>query len=112
MANTITLDATLGIFNIVPDGSTDFDMATEYPQYADGVIIESIGFLPSAANDKLRVGCNTATGVDIMTPLLSITGGSMEKHFADEKRYKIYIDESECTFSTPGSVIIVIKFRA
>jgi hypothetical protein len=109
MANTVAIDHELKILQLTLD--SDFDLAASYPQYAGGVMLETVGFLPSAANDILRVCHATAAGIEIMPPIKSVTGGTLEKVFYDDRRYKPYIDYSDCTFGTPANVIIVIKFR-
>lgn len=109
-ANTVTINKKLGIINIVPDGSTDFDLVATYPDLPDGVRLREISYLPSAGTDVLRFKSATDAGVDIMPPLKSITGATQRYIFDDSVMYKPYLDASACTFGTAASVIIIIKY--
>lgn len=103
-ANTVTYS--YKAITIVPDGSTDWDVQTYFP---NGIQLCSIAMQSSAANDKLAMEEGSATGARL-TPGIDITGGGMIWYFDGSKRFP-YLDASDCTFSTAASVKITITYR-
>lgn len=103
-ANTVTYS--YKAITIVPDGSTDWDVQTYFP---NGIQLCSICMQSSAANDKLAMEEGSATGARL-TPGIDITGGGMVWYFDGSKRYP-YLDASDCTFSTAASVKITLTYK-
>lgn len=104
-ANTVTTAP--GKITIVPDGSTTYDSTSTYAQ---GLKVTAIKFYPSAVNDKLIVRHSTDTGT-IVAKHISIDGGVTKEYFDGTVRLKPVIKETECTFTTPGSVLIIIEYE-
>ena len=104
MAFTVTFSQS-GTVNIIPDGSTAFDMG----QYSHTpVMLRSIKLVPSAANDKIQVRDGSATG-DIICYMRDSANDGVETAFKPPKPCRPYIVGSECTFGTAANARIIME---
>ena len=102
-ANTVT--KTGNIIEITPDGSTDWNSVTTYPQ---GLHIYAITLCSSAANDKISLRNGSATGAHVFPFLADVTGGGLVMYYGDAT-LKPFLKASECTFGTPANARIIIQ---
>lgn len=101
---------TVGILSLVPaDATTSYDSSTNF---ANGMYISSIGFMPSQAGDKLVVRNGSATGAKIAN-FYSVDGGPQIKYFSGERVYRPYILYTDNTIGgTATNVVVTIEYRS
>lgn len=108
MALTVTKGTTAdNVISILFDGSTLWDSATDYP---NGLVIESMEFVPSATNDILIVRQAVATGVQYFQIKAASAYTNHIKYFNTGdgvKRMYPYIVGAEA--SSGGLLIITLK---
>lgn len=112
MANTTTIDGNvLEIVGLDADWSIDNDATG----LAAGIIIDSIIFKPSGANDVMVIKnskAGTATDAEIVSWKV---GGDTEEqvwyNYAKGVRYFPFIDISDCTLATAANARVLIHFR-
>ena len=107
-ANTVTFNASAAVVSVVPDGSTDFDMAT-VSGVPTLVHLKAIVFQPSAANDKIQVRAGSATGAVIWPANPDVLGAGQVLYF-DNLMVDPYIVASECTFGTAANAKITLIY--
>ena len=110
MANTTTYDKNNIV--IVPDGSTDwvFDSDLSFsPSRGSGIIVYSLQFNPSAVNDRLIV--RNRNGVKVFDATAVTTADPIIKYWPHGKLMQLKITESECTFDTATSCLIMIDYE-
>lgn len=107
MAWTVKVDEP--IIELIPDGSTDFIWDDHFPEYPDGIHIDSIQVYFSAANDKIEIRHkkDTAGGVRILK-YTTLTGESVAKNFWGAK-LKPYVRHAEQVYTTAASWVITIQ---
>ena len=93
---------TSGLFTqITPDGSSDWDSASAFP---DGMRVKSVLFYPSAANDVICIREGGATG-PVIFQAKDVEGRGLLLDFQGNLIHP-YLDQSGCTFDTPANVVI------
>ena len=103
MANTVTHSP--GLVSVVPDGTTDFDIADYFP---NGIYLRSINFKASnSALDKLYVRLKSVTGAQLIPD--SLTDATWYNELEPKRRFP-FIEASECIFTTPADCLITIYF--
>ena len=109
MANTAVTTEDGGVINITYTGTgADWYLENDLPQYADaGLKINTIQFIPSAANDICRIRNEDAAGADIYYKKATADTDMPVVPFYGTWK-KPYITISEQTFGTPTSVKIII----
>lgn len=112
MANTADTTASGNFIQVAYSGSgADWNYNTD-GGFKDGMWVKSIMFHPSAQNDRLIVNEGSIDGASIMdVKCTSATPQDKIKYFQGEcgSYIKPYIDLTDCTFSTIGSVKIVFE---
>jgi hypothetical protein len=93
-----------GTINITPDGSTNWDSVVD-ANASQGLTLLSIVFVPSASTDILVVK-DGSTGPVIFPALTDIIGMSYSGLSC-----RPYIKATDCTFSTPANVKILMFFK-
>jgi len=91
------------------DGSTAFNLATQTKVPAT-VLLESIVFKPSAANDKIQVRDGSSTGAILWPGNLDVIGGGQVVYY-NGLPFKPYIVGAECTLGTPASAVVTFTWR-
>lgn len=107
--NTITYEQ--GTINIVPDGATDFKWSEISEASSQGLIVYSIQFNPSAANDRIKVRHGTTAGTLVWDTNPAGSTAPLIKYFPQGKRIKLVIADSDCTYTTPGNAMITIETK-
>ncbi len=102
MANTVTHGS--GVINIVPDGTTDFDIR-DY--FSAGLRLLGTFFVVSNTADVLKVRSKTTTGPFIIP---SAGVGTEAARFDEGLDCFPYIKAADCTFTTPASCLIILYF--
>ena len=95
------------VISILFDGSTPWDSATSYP---DGLVIESMEFVPAATDDILIVRESIATGVQYFQNKAATVHTSKIKYFnvgSSVRRLYPYVVGAEAT--TGVLLIITLK---
>jgi len=93
-----------GVINITPDGSTNWDSVVD-ASASQGLSLISIVFVPSSTTDVLVVK-DGSTGPVIFPASTDIIGMSYSGLAC-----KPYIKASDCTFSVPSTVRILMFFK-
>ena len=97
-----TINASMAVVEIIPDGSTDWDSATLFPS---GMILQYIAFYPSAAGDIIQVRDGSATGPAFFK--FKDLGGGGTLIYYGNSIVKPYFKASDCTFGTAANARII-----
>lgn len=108
-ANTWTPFVNGGGGHAVLDGSTAFTL-TAQTKVPTTVLLESIVFKPSAANDKIQVRDGGASGAIIWPGNLDTVGGGQVIYY-NGLPFKPYIVGTECTLGTPANAVVTFTWR-
>jgi hypothetical protein len=104
-ANTVVISGKT--IEITPDGSTDWNSKTAFP---NGLSIESIVLCSSAANDKISLRNGSATEAHIFPYIADATGGGLIQYYG-KVSYLPFLKASECTFNTAANARIISQLR-
>jgi len=106
MANASVETVSGGIITITfTDSGANYDSTVHFP---GGLKVKSIKFYPSAANDILAIRNGTSTA-PIITKMKDTTGGgSVDMSFGEGVWMKPFLLLTDCTFNTPGNVVVMI----
>ena len=96
MSNTVTHSP--GLISVVPDGTTDFDSTTLFP---NGLRVKAVHFQGSVGADYIKVRNRLITGAFIIPNMVS-----EEKVDLDCLDCFPYIKAAECQFTTAASCLI------
>jgi hypothetical protein len=106
-ANAVSYDQ--GTVTIVFDGSTDFSWTELAGAPSTGIVVRSIQFNTSAANDVLVVHNG---GLDAIPIFQNPPAGGVEAHikyFPGGKRCRPVIDYSDCVVDTDANAIVIME---
>ena len=78
--------------------------------FPNGMTIESIVLCSSAANDKISLRNESATGAHIFPYIADVTGGGLIQYYGNVS-YMPFLKISECTFGTAANALIIIQLR-
>lgn len=104
MANTVTLGP--GVIQIVPDGSTDFNITDYIP---GGIRLMGVDF-GGASGDELKIRDKTATGPFLVR---SLTVGETEVWTGKLDCFPFIkmSSTSDCTFAVAANNLILLYFQ-
>ena len=106
-ANTVTTDA--GTIKIVPDGTTDWAWTSLAGANANGLVVYSIQFNPSAANDVLILHNGGIDGVEVFNSGPAGGTAPIIKYYPQGKVIRLVFDASDCTFSVAANASIFVE---
>lgn len=97
------------VINLIPDGASDFDYSTFFPDEPEGLKIVEIQLLFTAANDKyvIRNGGKTS-GYPIMFSYTTLDGSSIAKKFHGGL-FKPYLEHDEQVYPAVTNSRIIIQ---
>ena len=90
--------------SVIPDDTLDMDTTDKM---AGGMLLKSIQFYPSAANDVLVVRDGSDSGAEMMH-VKDVVGGGLVKYF--DTYCKPYIKDADCTWGTAANVRIIFEY--
>lgn len=103
-----------GTLKITPDGSTDWTWKSGMEDGGvspAGIIVYSIQFNPSAANDILILHNGGVDAVEVFNSGPAAGTAPIIKYFPGGKRIKLVLDASDCTFDTAASAAIFVEYE-
>jgi len=110
-ANTTTIDGS--IIQIIPHSTFDADWiwSTELSEHnhMNGIVIRSIQFNPSAANDIMIIHEAGVDGPNIFHVKCTADTDQRIKYFNPPLHCAPVIDASDCTLGTPANARVLIE---
>ena len=110
MANTTTTDG--NFIEITLDGSTDWRWDADMDAFfriPTGVMIRSIGFKPSAANDVMVIRENGVDGAAIFSVKCADTTDDRVKYFNPPRKIRPVIDATDITLGTAANARVYLE---
>ena len=112
-ANTVTVEE--NTIKLVLDGTTDWTWKDEFTDRDTGIIVYSVQFIPSAADDRMIVHTSTLDSVAIFDSGVVTSIDSVIKYFPSGagfgKTLKPVIDASDLTLGTPANAVVYIEYE-